>query len=82
MYITSNLFSDCIECMACSDNVVRAGLTPKLIDVPTLVEMLDYSSYTLDQLLFCPQMVDSNSCIWRPPVPDFAVVKIRVRMCC
>ncbi|KAI8420989.1 hypothetical protein MSG28_008132 [Choristoneura fumiferana] len=72
------LSGDCVECMACSDNVVRAGLTPKLIDVPTLVEMLDYSSYSLDQLLFCPQMEDSNSCIWRPPVPDFAVVKIRV----
>ena len=28
--------------MAVSDNVVRAGLTPKLIDVPTLVGMLDY----------------------------------------
>ena len=28
---------DCVECMANSDNVVRAGLTPKLIDTPTLV---------------------------------------------
>ena len=26
-----------IECMACSDNVVRAGLTPKFKDVPNLV---------------------------------------------
>merc|ERR550525_94848 len=30
------LSGDCVECMANSDNVVRAGLTPKLIDVPTL----------------------------------------------
>lgn len=64
--------------MACSDNVVRAGLTPKHIDLPTLVEMLDYSSYMKDQLLFNPHMEDANSCIWRPPVQDFAVVKIRV----
>ncbi|KAL0832004.1 hypothetical protein ABMA28_001503 [Loxostege sticticalis] len=70
---------DCVECMACSDNVVRAGLTPKHIDVATLVEMLDYSSYSLDQLLFNPQLEDPNSCIWRPPVPDFAVVKIKVQ---
>ena len=31
-----------LECMACSDNVVRAGLTPKLKDVDNLVEMLTY----------------------------------------
>lgn len=30
---------DCIECMATSDNVVRVGLTPKLKDVDTLVDM-------------------------------------------
>lgn len=31
-YISGN----CIECMANSDNVVRAGLTPKYKDVKTL----------------------------------------------
>lgn len=33
---------ECIECMACSDNVVRAGLTTKFRDVETLINMLDY----------------------------------------
>ncbi|CAH2040401.1 unnamed protein product, partial [Iphiclides podalirius] len=73
------LSGDCIECMACSDNVVRAGLTPKHIDVTTLIDMLDYSSYSPSDLLFNPNLEDENSCIWRPPVPDFAVVKIRVQ---
>ncbi|CAK1543953.1 unnamed protein product [Leptosia nina] len=72
------LSGDCVECMACSDNVVRAGLTPKHIDVPTLIGMLDYTSYKPSEMLFTPQMEDENSCIWRPPVPDFAVVKIKV----
>lgn len=36
------LSGDCIECMACSDNVVRAGLTPKFIDKDTLYQMLTY----------------------------------------
>jgi len=36
------LYGDCIECMACSDNVVRAGLTPKEIDKETLFSMLSY----------------------------------------
>ncbi|XP_061989294.1 mannose-6-phosphate isomerase 1-like [Rosa rugosa] len=33
---------DCIECMATSDNVVRAGLTPKHRDIKTLCSMLTY----------------------------------------
>ncbi len=37
------LYGDGIECMACSDNVVRAGLTPKYKDVSTLISMLDYT---------------------------------------
>lgn len=37
------LSGDCVEVMACSDNVVRAGLTPKLRDVPTLCGMLSYT---------------------------------------
>jgi len=36
------LHGDCVECMATSDNVVRAGLTPKFKDVETLVRMLTY----------------------------------------
>ena len=35
---------DCVEVMACSDNVVRMGCTPKLRDVEVLVEMLTYNS--------------------------------------
>ncbi|CAH9141943.1 unnamed protein product [Cuscuta epithymum] len=37
------LFGECIECMATSDNVVRAGLTPKDRDVKTLCAMLTYN---------------------------------------
>jgi len=33
---------ECIECMATSDNVVRAGLTPKHRDVQSLCSMLTY----------------------------------------
>lgn len=34
---------DCVEVMANSDNVIRAGLTPKFRDVGELVRMLTYS---------------------------------------
>lgn len=33
---------ECVECMALSDNVVRAGLTPKFKDVETLCNMVVY----------------------------------------
>lgn len=36
------LSGECVECMATSDNVVRAGLTPKHLDVQTLCSMLTY----------------------------------------
>merc|ERR1712187_978574 len=36
------LSGDIVECMACSDNVVRGGLTPKFKDIEVLCEMLDY----------------------------------------
>ena len=33
---------DCVECMALSDNVIRAALTPKFKDVDTLCSSLHY----------------------------------------
>jgi mannose-6-phosphate isomerase len=36
--------TDVMECMANSDNVIRAGLTPKLRDVPNLVANLTYNA--------------------------------------
>ncbi|KAK6152876.1 hypothetical protein DH2020_012515 [Rehmannia glutinosa] len=36
------IHGECLECMATSDNVVRAGLTQKDLDVQTLCSMLTY----------------------------------------
>ena len=38
------LQGEIVESMACSNNVVRAGLTPKAIDKETLLSMLTYES--------------------------------------
>lgn len=64
--------------MACSDNVVRAGLTPKFIDVDTLCSMLIYDGAPPENKLYSPISEDEFSVIFRPPVPDFAVVQIQV----
>ncbi len=36
------LSGDLVECMANCDNTIRAGLTPKFKDIPTLLDMVDY----------------------------------------
>jgi mannose-6-phosphate isomerase len=71
------LSGDCVECMALSDNVVRAGLTPKLKDVPTLVNMLHYRYG--EPAILPPVMLDSHTALYRPPAdafPEFEVEKI------
>ncbi|XP_075229900.1 mannose phosphate isomerase isoform X2 [Lycorma delicatula] len=72
------LSGDCVECMACSDNVVRAGLTPKLKDIDTLCEMLSYICEPADAKLFTGSKEDDYTTVYKPSVPDFALIKIEV----
>jgi len=85
------LKGECIECMACSDNVVRAGLTTKFRDVLTLVNMLDYESVKSgkDLILAAAQGVDSSGCsctsrggysvtMYKTPTEEFKVEKLTV----
>lgn len=65
--------------MATSDNVVRAGLTPKLRDVDTLVEMLTYEAGPASQQLLRPTPFDedaSSGQLYDPPIDEFSVLKI------
>lgn len=64
--------------MACSDNVVRAGLTPKYIDVKTLCTMLNFDGAPTESKLFYGVQENLNTTLYRPPVPDFAVAHIKV----
>jgi len=82
-YLSGNI----IECMAASDNVVRAGFTPKFKDVDTLTSMLTYGYAPIaDQKMtpadwpfatFNAAAYSSNSsCIlYNPPIPEFAVIR-------
>lgn len=63
-----------IECMACSDNVVRAGLTPKFKDVDNLVDMLTYSMGGPSIDAGAPSMHDARILRYTPPVPEFEVI--------
>lgn len=57
------LSGDCVECMALSDNVVRAGLTPKFRDVDTLCRMLHYRHGAPDMLT--PTPLDDFTSVYR-----------------
>jgi mannose-6-phosphate isomerase len=74
------LSGDVVECMACSDNVVRAGLTPKFKDKDTLCDMLTYTSSTPDRFRVAPQKDKQSefSEIYDPPIPEFAVARVSV----
>ncbi|WFC99688.1 mannose-6-phosphate isomerase [Malassezia yamatoensis] len=69
-----------LECMAASDNVVRAGLTPKARDVDVLVDMLTYRSTRADdQLLKAVQWDGDNASpnptlLYDPPIEEFSVL--------
>jgi mannose-6-phosphate isomerase len=82
-YLSGNI----IECMAASDNVVRAGFTPKFKDVDTLISMLTYSYAPISEQKMEP--VDypyvtlntvayssgSEATLYDPPIDEFSVVK-------
>jgi mannose-6-phosphate isomerase len=85
--IHAYLSGDIIECMAASDNVVRAGFTPKFKDVDTLISMLTYSYAPISEQKMEP--VDypyvtlntvayssgSETTLYDPPIDEFSVVK-------
>ncbi|RDY03316.1 Mannose-6-phosphate isomerase 2, partial [Mucuna pruriens] len=62
---------ECIECMATSDNVVRAGLTPKHRDVQTLCSMLTYKQGSPEILRGVPINPYVNKYI--PPFEEFEI---------
>ncbi|KAJ1818182.1 Mannose-6-phosphate isomerase, partial [Coemansia sp. RSA 2599] len=68
---------DCVECMATSDNVIRAGLTPKLRDVPVLVDMLTYDHGSPDSKLLKPEVFAGSlhSVVYDPPIDEFSVIR-------
>ncbi|KAI9784583.1 MAG: Mannose-6-phosphate isomerase [Geoglossum umbratile] len=85
------LSGDIIECMASSDNVVRAGFTPKFRDAPTLISMLTYSYAPIEAQKMSPSdypyatlsaaaYSSSSSCLlYDPPIDEFSVVKVDLK---
>lgn len=62
-----------VELMAASDNVLRGGLTPKHVDVPELLSVLDFTPRPIPYLE--PSRPASGVEVFRPDVPDFVLVR-------
>ncbi|PWC20814.1 mannose-6-phosphate isomerase [Brenneria roseae subsp. roseae] len=60
-----------LEVMANSDNVLRAGLTPKYIDIPELLDNVKFEAKPASQLLTVP-IKQGNELNFPIPVDDFA----------
>ena len=66
---------DCVECMALSDNVIRAALTPKYKDVETLCSSLTYDSGKAVGIL-SPLAIDQYTMLYRPPLSSCAEFEV------
>jgi mannose-6-phosphate isomerase len=64
-----------VEVMASSDNVVRAGLTRKHVDVPELLHIANFTP--MPPPLWEPVPVGPQSLDYRPPVAEFALTIAR-----
>ena len=85
--IHAYISGDIMECMASSDNVVRAGFTPKFKDVSTLTSMLTYNYAPIEQQKMEPTdypyavlnltafKSNSSAMLYDPPIEEFSVVK-------
>ncbi|MGD8168153.1 mannose-6-phosphate isomerase, class I [Herbiconiux sp. P16] len=65
-----------VELMAASDNVLRGGLTPKHVDVPELLEVLDFDSLPVPFL--APTSPVPGLQLFQPDVNDFVLARIEV----
>jgi mannose-6-phosphate isomerase len=67
-----------MECMANSDNVIRAGLTPKLRDIPNLVSGLTYIAGHHSKHVVQPTSFSKHSMLYDPPISEFSVVQVKL----
>ena len=63
-----------IELMAASDNVLRGGLTPKHVDVPELLSVLDFTPVDVPYL--APVEPVPGVEVFSPGLPDFALAVV------
>lgn len=69
-YVRGNI----VECMANSDNVVRAGLTSKFKDMNILTRILTYEQGRPETI-----RADGPDTLYSPPVPEFRIRRLGIK---
>ncbi|QZA10205.1 mannose-6-phosphate isomerase, class I [Mycolicibacter heraklionensis] len=64
-----------LEVMANSDNVLRGGLTPKHVDVPELLRVLDFTP-TTEEALRPATYTDGLEVVYQTPAEEFALSRL------
>ncbi|GJJ79564.1 putative mannose-6-phosphate isomerase ManA [Pasteurella canis] len=64
-----------IELMACSDNVIRGGLTPKHVDIPALLSVIDCREVEPNIIPIAPK--EARIFTYATPAQDFALTNVR-----
>lgn len=66
-----------VEVMAASDNVLRAGLTQKHVDIAELTRIVDLGE--LDEPRCVAEQPAQGVRSWEPDIPDFRLMRVRLR---
>lgn len=67
------LHGTAVEILANSDNILRCGLTPKHVDVPELLRVVDFSSAGMPVLCGEPE---SGFAVYRTDAPEFELSRV------
>uniref|UniRef100_A0AC34Q220 Mannose-6-phosphate isomerase n=1 Tax=Panagrolaimus sp. JU765 TaxID=591449 RepID=A0AC34Q220_9BILA len=72
------LSGECVECVGCSNNTIRAALTPKFIDKESLIKVLNYRMTTPDFYLVPPKRLEDYPSVteYAPDCKDFTLHQI------
>ncbi|CAJ0960645.1 unnamed protein product, partial [Mesorhabditis belari] len=77
------LSGECVECVGCSNNTIRAALTPKFIDHDALIEALNYQMTEPEDYLVPAQRLPTHPIVdeYAPDCKDFQLHRIRIETC-
>ncbi|VDK76999.1 unnamed protein product [Onchocerca ochengi] len=74
------LSGECIECVSCSNNTIRAACTSKFIDIDTLCEILNYQMTDPSYYIVSPTVLKNfpHIRVYDPDCDDFTLHEVKI----
>ncbi|KAM3717249.1 Mannose-6-phosphate isomerase [Dirofilaria immitis] len=74
------LSGECVECVSCSNNTIRAACTSKFIDIDTLCEVLSYRMTNPSHYIVSPAVLKNFPYIrvYDPDCDDFTLHEVKI----